>query len=89
MPSKISSDLKAKLQAHPNAIVYLIVRLVDPPSDVTARVYDHGLTVQHEFRLVRALSVSGSSNACLALLSEPWVSRIEEDHSVQTTKQDP
>jgi hypothetical protein len=89
MSFKISPNLEARLQAQPDTIVHLIVRLVDPPTDVLDRVRTHGLTVRHEIRLIRALSISGPSNACLTLLSEPWVSSIEEDHKVQTVMQNP
>lgn len=84
MAPKISPELKRQLQTSPDARVHLILRLADVPADVASRLERRGLKVRRQFRLIKAVAVSGKGRDCLTLLNEPWISRIEADHEVHT-----
>ena len=82
--ASISSDLKTKLQSNPNAVVNVIARLTDDPSERLTSIQAHGFTVRRTISLISAVALQGPGSAALKLAQEPWVLSIEEDKIVHT-----
>lgn len=80
---KLSSELRTRLQAQPEAEVALIVRVsgdLDRRAEALAR---RGLTVSRRLRLIAALALRTTGAQALALAAEPWVLRVEVDREVR------
>jgi len=81
---KLDKALLQQLQAQPDAVVSLIVRVTGDPRDYVARFEDRGLKVNRVFSLIRGLAVQGTGAAALTLQDEPGVVSLEEDRRVTT-----
>ncbi len=80
---KLDPQLRARLQARPDAPVGLIVRVsgdLEQRADEAAR---RGLAVCRRLRLIGALALRATGRQALDLAGEPWVLRIEEDREVR------
>lgn len=80
---KLGSDLRARLQADPDATVGLIVRVSGDLEHRAEELARRGLAVQRRLRLIAALAVRATGRQALALAGEPWVLKIEEDRQVR------
>jgi len=81
---KIDQALRQKLAADPERSVALIIRTDGDPAPHLQRLAELGLKVEHQFRLVPGVSVTGRAAAALLLLDETWILKIEEDRPVTT-----
>lgn len=82
--ASISARLARKWRATPDAPVQAIIRTIADPKEVSAIMEERGLTVVRRFSLLPALTISGPARDVLALASEDWITRIEEDNPVHT-----
>lgn len=82
--ARISAELLEKLQSAREAQVQLIIRTTDDPGQYVTLLEERGIEVQQRYRLTNRLAVQGPADACLSLVSEPWVEAIEEDRPVHT-----
>jgi len=83
MPT-IDSELKARLEQNPDAVVHLIVRLKDSPDIYLDEIRARGLTVRYTYSLISAVALQGTASAGLTLVNEPWVLAIEADKTIHT-----
>ena len=83
---KIESTFYNELTQRPQQTVRLIVRVVGDLTPARSRLAELDATVSRSFQLINAIAVTCSAKTALALLSEPWVQAIEEDHQVTVQK---
>ena len=86
MGTKMDPAFKQQLESAPVQRYDVIIRVAGDPRDLADRVVQHGLHIQHTYRLIQALSASGLGTAILAVADEPWVVKIEPDQEMRTMK---
>ena len=80
--TKIDPGFEARLRQHPQEMVRVIIRITSESPSIEVRLQELGAKMLYRFSLLRAVVVSCTAEAALALSQEPWVEAIEEDRQV-------
>jgi hypothetical protein len=84
--SRIAARLARKWRSNPQATVRAVVHTLADPNEAEALLTERGLTVEHRYKLIPALAVSGKAQDALDLAQEDWITSIEEDQQVHASK---
>jgi hypothetical protein len=81
---KASSDLLRALREQLQAQVAVIVHVDGDPTQYGAALEQLGMSVVRTFRLTNTVATRGLARDVLALLDQPWVTRVELDQTITT-----
>ncbi len=79
---RIDPALETRFGQRPKELVRVIVRVRGDTALASMRLNELGCTVERQYQLIPAIAVSCSAQKALALLTEEWVSSVEEDRLV-------
>lgn len=81
---KASPDLLRVLQEQSQAEIAVIVHVDGDPAQYVKAVGQLGLSVARTFRLTHTIAARGLARDVLALLDQPWVTKVEPDQTITT-----
>ena len=84
--SNARSEVRRDWLEHPQKKVDLIVRVEGDLDQRSATLAQRGAEVKYRFRLTGSVAVRCSGRVALALLDEPWVTRVEPDRPVKALR---
>ena len=80
----IPNALERRIAEEPSATVFLLLHVSESGQEQRAAIERAGFAVRHQTTLVPCFAVSGPGLGLKALLTEPWLVRVEEDGVVET-----
>jgi len=81
---KASSELLRTLREQSQAQVAVIVHVDGDPAQYGAALEQLGMSVIRTFRLTNTVAARGLARDVLALLDQPWITRVELDQTITT-----
>ena len=84
--SNAESQLRQDWLDHPQKKVDLIVCVKGDLNERSAALATSGAEIKYRFRLTGSVAIRCSGRVALALLDEPWVTRVEPDRTVRALR---
>jgi len=84
--SNVVSELHQAWREQPQKQVDLIVRVKGDLDQRSTALAGRGAEVRYRFRLTGSVAIRCTGRVALALLDEPWVTRVEPDRPVKALR---
>jgi hypothetical protein len=81
---KASSNLVHTLREQMQAQVAVIVHVDGDPAQYVSALEQLGVSVVRTFRLTNTVAARGLARDVLALLDQPWITKVEPDQTITT-----